>query len=107
MRVRAKWSTGDPSKSCLTSVFRKRCQICLSIFGRYACSLGVVDGAPTAILAAAGHGLIGGPPMTREVAYSGQVALDVAAIVAGMTRAHGAQEVASLPKWWRDFLSLP
>ena len=39
--------------------------------------------------------------------HSGQVDLDVAAIVAGMTRAHGAQEVASLPKWWRDVLSQP
>jgi hypothetical protein len=38
--------------------------------------------------------------MPREVAR-GQVDLDVAAIVAGMARAHGAQEVASLPKWWR------
>ena len=47
------------------------------------------------------------PPMTREVAHSGQVDLDVAAIVAGMTRAHGAPEVASLPKWWRDLLSQP
>jgi hypothetical protein len=52
-------------------------------------------------------GLGDNPPMTREVAHSGQVDLDVAAIVAGMTRAHGAQEVASLPKWWRDLLSQP
>ena len=52
-------------------------------------------------------GLGNNPPMTREVAHSGQVDLDVAAIVAGMTRAHGAQEVASLPKWWRDLLSQP
>jgi hypothetical protein len=41
-------------------------------------------------------------PVTREDAYSRQVALDVAAIVLGMTRAHGAQAVASLPKWWQD-----
>ena len=52
-------------------------------------------------------GLGNNPPMTREIAHSGQVDLDVAAIVAGMTRAHGAQEVASLPKWWRDLLSQP
>jgi hypothetical protein len=45
--------------------------------------------------------------MTREDAYSRQLALDVAAIVAGMTRAHGAQAVASLPKQWQDFLTLP
>jgi hypothetical protein len=45
--------------------------------------------------------------MTREDPYSRQLALDVAAIVAGMTRAHGAQEVASLPQWWRDLLSHP
>jgi hypothetical protein len=45
--------------------------------------------------------------MTQEDAYKGQVALDVTAIVAGMTRAHGAQAVALLPKWWQDFLSQP
>ena len=45
--------------------------------------------------------------MPREAAYSRQVDLDVAAIVAGMTRAHGAQAVALLPKWWQDFLSHP
>ena len=43
-------------------------------------------------------------PMTREDAYRRQVDLDVAAIVAGMTRAHGAQAVALLPKWWQDLL---
>ena len=42
------------------------------------------------------------PPITREDVYNRQVALDVAAIVLGMTRAHGAQAVASLPKWWQD-----
>ena len=46
------------------------------------------------------------PPVTRD-AYSRQVALDVAAIVLGMTRAHGAQTVASLPKWWQDLPSQP
>jgi hypothetical protein len=45
--------------------------------------------------------------MTREDAYSRQLSLDVAVIVAGMTRAHGAQAVASLPKQWQDFLTLP
>jgi hypothetical protein len=46
-------------------------------------------------------------PVTREDAYGRQVDLDVAAIVAGMTRAHGAQAVAVLPKWWQDLLSHP
>jgi hypothetical protein len=46
-------------------------------------------------------------PITREDAYGRQVDLDVAAIVAGMTRAHGAQAVALLPKWWQDLLSHP
>jgi hypothetical protein len=45
--------------------------------------------------------------VTREDAYKRQVDLDVAAIVAGMTRAHGAQAVALLPKWWQDLLSQP
>ena len=45
--------------------------------------------------------------MTREDAYKRQVALDVTAIVAGMTRPHGAQAVALLPKWWQHFLSQP
>ena len=45
--------------------------------------------------------------VTREDAYSRQLSLDVAAIVAGMTRAHGAQAVASLPKQWQDFLTQP
>jgi hypothetical protein len=36
-------------------------------------------------------------PMTREDAYQRQVYLDVAAIVEGMTRAHG-EAVALLPK---------
>ena len=44
-------------------------------------------------------------PMIREDAAKRQVDLDVVAIVAGMTRAHGAQAVALLPKWWQDFLS--
>ena len=43
-------------------------------------------------------------PMIGEDAYRRQVDLDVAAIVAGMTRAHGAQAVALLPKWWQDLL---
>ena len=46
-------------------------------------------------------------PVVREDAYGRQVDLDVAAIVAGMTRAHGAQAVALLPKWWQDLLSQP
>jgi hypothetical protein len=46
-------------------------------------------------------------PMTREDVARRQVDLDVAAIVAGMTRAHGAQAVALLPEWWQDFLSHP
>jgi hypothetical protein len=45
--------------------------------------------------------------MTREDPYSRQLALDVAAIVAGMTRAHVAQAVASLPQWWQYLLSHP
>jgi hypothetical protein len=48
-----------------------------------------------------------GRPMTGQAAYARQVDLDVAAIVAGMTRAHGAQAVALLPEWWRDLLSQP
>jgi hypothetical protein len=47
------------------------------------------------------------PPITREDVYNRQVALDVAAIVLGMTRAHGAQAVASLPKWWQDLPPQP
>ena len=46
-------------------------------------------------------------PMIGEDAYKRQVDLDVSAIVAGMTRAHGAQAVALLPKWWQDLLSHP
>jgi len=46
-------------------------------------------------------------PPTRKDAYRNQVDLDVAAIVAGMTRAHGARAVASLPKWWLDLLFQP
>ena len=53
------------------------------------------------------RGLGNSPPITREDAYSRQVALDVAAIVLGMTWAHGAQAVASLPKWWQDLPSHP
>jgi hypothetical protein len=45
--------------------------------------------------------------MTPEDAYNRQLSLDVVAIVAGMTRAHGAEAVASLPKQWQDFLTLP
>jgi hypothetical protein len=45
--------------------------------------------------------------MAREAAHATQVDLDAAAIVAGMTRAHGAQAVALLPKWWQDLLSQP
>ena len=52
-------------------------------------------------------GLRNSPPITREDTHSRLVALDVAAIVAGMTRAHGAEAVASLPKWWQDLLSQP
>ena len=51
--------------------------------------------------------VLGSPPITREDAYSRQVALDVAAIVLGMTGVHGAQAVASLPKWWQDLPSHP
>jgi hypothetical protein len=46
-------------------------------------------------------------PITREEASRRQVDLDVAAIIAGMARAHGAQAVALLPKWWQDLLSEP
>jgi hypothetical protein len=37
-------------------------------------------------------------PMTREDAYRKQLDLDVAAIIGGMTRAHGAQVVALMPE---------
>ena len=47
------------------------------------------------------------PPMTRDDTHSRQVDLDVAAIVAGMARAHGAQAAAYLPHWWQDLLSHP
>jgi hypothetical protein len=47
------------------------------------------------------------PPITGDDAYRRQVELDVAAIVAGMTQAHGAQAVALMPKWLQDFLSHP
>jgi len=50
--------------------------------------------------------LANGPP-TREGAYQNQLDLDVAAIVAGMTRARGPQGVASLPTWRQDLLSQP
>ena len=49
----------------------------------------------------------GSPPISRGDAYSRQVALDVAAIVLGMIGVHGAQAVASLPKWWQDLPSHP
>ena len=48
-----------------------------------------------------------GPATYREDAHSRQVDLDVAAIVAGMARAHGAQAVAALPQWWQELLSRP
>ena len=51
--------------------------------------------------------VLGKPPITREDVYNRQVALDVAAIVLGMTRAHGAQAVTSLPKWWQDLPPQP
>ena len=37
-------------------------------------------------------------PMTGEDAYIRQLDLDVAAIIGGMARAHGAQVVALMPK---------
>ena len=37
-------------------------------------------------------------PMTGEDAYIRQLDLDVAAIIEGMARAHGAQVVASMPE---------
>ena len=52
-------------------------------------------------------GLGSNPPITQEDNPRKQVELDVAAIVAGMTRAHGEQAVASLPKWWQDLLTHP
>jgi hypothetical protein len=45
--------------------------------------------------------------VTREDTHKRQVEVDVAAIVAGMTRAHWARAVALLPKWWQDLLSEP
>ena len=47
------------------------------------------------------------PPMTREDAYQKQVEFDVAVIVAGMTRAHGAEAVALMPERLQDLLSHP
>jgi hypothetical protein len=38
------------------------------------------------------------PPMTREDVYRRQLDLDVAAIIRGMARAHGAQAVALTPE---------
>jgi hypothetical protein len=43
----------------------------------------------------------------QDDAYSRQLGLDVAAIVAGMTRAHGAQAVALMPQWLQDLLPHP
>jgi hypothetical protein len=48
-----------------------------------------------------------GPQITQEDVRQRQVELDVAAIVAGMTQAHGAQEVASMPEWLQELLSRP
>ena len=45
--------------------------------------------------------------MTRDDMHGRQVDLDVAAIVAGMARAHGALAAAFLPHWWQDLLSHP
>ena len=49
------------------------------------------------------------PSVTREDAdaYGRQVEIDVAAIVAGMTQAHGAQAVALMPERLQDFLPHP
>jgi hypothetical protein len=47
------------------------------------------------------------PPITGDDAYRRQVELDVAAIVAGMTQAHGAQAVALMPEWLQELLSHP
>jgi hypothetical protein len=49
----------------------------------------------------------GSPPITWEDAQQRQVELDVAAIVAGMTQAHGAREVALMPEWLQELLSRP
>ena len=76
-----------------------RCLILISALSVIA-SAGCDAGAP-------GRDLGNNRSVTRQDAYKGQVALDVTAIVAGMTRAHGAQAVALLPKWWQDFLSQP
>ena len=63
------------------------------------------------VIAAVGCGqgveVLANNPPPREDARRNQAFLDVAAIVAGMMRAHGAQAEASLPKWWRDLLSQP
>ncbi len=48
-----------------------------------------------------------GRPITGDDAYRRQVELDEAAIVAGMTQAHGAQAVALMPEWLQDLLSHP
>jgi hypothetical protein len=45
--------------------------------------------------------------MTRDDTHGRQVDVDVAAIVAGMARAHGAQAAAFLPHWWQDLQSHP
>jgi hypothetical protein len=45
--------------------------------------------------------------ITQEDARQRQVELDVAAIVAGMTQAHGAREIASMPEWLQELLSHP
>ena len=74
------------------------------------CVRGLIGGL--AVLAALGCDqradvLGNSPPITRQDVYSRQLDLDVAAIVLGMTRAHGAQAVASLPRWWQDLPSHP
>ena len=45
--------------------------------------------------------------MTRDDTHGRQVDVDVAAIVAGMARALGAQAAAYLPHWWQDLLPHP
>ena len=47
------------------------------------------------------------PPMTRDDTHGRQVDFDVAAIAAGMARAHGAKAAAYPPHWWQDLLSHP
>jgi len=49
----------------------------------------------------------GSPPITPADAHQRQVELDVAAIVAGMTQAHGAREAALMPERLQELLSRP